>query len=701
MTPEIEAVARALDSEDPEERRRAVARLAEQDLDHCVDLVLRGLGDADWRVRKEAVSVASGAAPAPSLLGALVGTLRPGENVGLRNAAVEAIAAYGVDAVDALSVVMDSLDADGKKLAAEALARTGQPSALLLLKPLLFDADPNVRASAVEAVSAVGSAGVQEAVPILLDCLSDEDPFLRLAALDGLNELGATLPWQLIVDLSRDPVLERAALVAAGHSGDERAAAFTVGALARLRGGGLRQAITAVVQLAREKELSLAALRGAAADLPAPVREKVVELAAGADDVSARASALVAAGALGFEEVAPVAAQALSDERLLVAADEALDLLGPAAVAALVEYSRRAEAEARAACFELLARLSDQSSAGLARSEILGALSDPSPEVVRAALGALAALGDASCFPAMAQCLDAECPQLVRKAAENAIGTLSVEYPDAARELARSASPSGVHAHAAAIVIATLGSPVRDGVAADVEFLSAALSNGLGPLRRAAIEALAAVGSALGVDAVAFALTDEEPEVRLTAVRALGRIRAEDGTVAGLRHLLSLVEQAPDPELFAVALQALGEAGDPQALPILRPIARSGEPLAAVAAIEALASFPGPRRVEALIDGLAHSEPEVVKAAMRALAEADDPRVLVHLGACLDHDAWDVRRLAADLLSRAGEPAISLLRARLRMEDNPLVKDAITRALELMAGVRRTPPPARGSWRPR
>ena len=86
---------------------------------------------------------------------------------------------------------------------------------------------------------------------------------------------------------------------------------------------------------------------------------------------------------------------------------------------------------------------------------------------------------------------------------------------------------------------------------------------------------------------------------------------------------------------------------------------------------------------------------------MRALSSDNDPRVLVHLGACLDHDAWDVRRLAADLLSRGSDAAVGLLRSRLRIEENPLVKDAISRALESMAGVRRTPPPARGSYRPR
>jgi len=74
----------------------------------------------------------------------------------------------------------------------------------------------------------------------------------------------------------------------------------------------------------------------------------------------------------------------------------------------------------------------------------------------------------------------------------------------------------------------------------------------------------------------------------------------------------------------------------------------------------------------------------------------------VHLGVCLDHAAWDVRRLAADLLGRSPtETALGLLRARLSIEDNPLVCEALERALDA-SGTRRTPAPGRsGSMPPR
>ena len=88
------------------------------------------------------------------------------------------------------------------------------------------------------------------------------------------------------------------------------------------------------------------------------------------------------------------------------------------------------------------------------------------------------------------------------------------------------------------------------------------------------------------------------------------------------------------------------------------------------------------------------------------LARESDLRAGAHLGACLDHEAWDVRRLAADLLGRiGGEVANGLLRTKLAIETEPLVREALLRALgdvEVTTYVRRnTPGVDSGSWRPR
>jgi HEAT repeat protein len=697
---ELEA---AFSSDDPESRRRAVEFLREPDpeLESPARYLLRALGDSDWRVRKQAIEVARALAPSADLLSGLLLVLEPGDNVGLRNAAVEALGAFGEPAVEAITPKLSSLDADGKKLAAEALARTLLPSALDALCRLLADADSNVRAAAIDAIATVGASAASDAFEILASFLKrpDEEVFVRLSALDGINRLGSLLPWRTIEAMLQDPVLERSAFSAAGRSAHPEAWAALLAAFERAHGGGVSAVLAALVEYSRAFAQNQLLLR---ADAPsAAVVARLLELStAFNEDLALRKAALIVAGALGVERIAPIAAEALSDVRLLAEADESLSLLGAKAVPALLERAANADPDTRAACIEIVTGLADQAAAPLAVASIRQWMESGAPVVVRAGLGAITLLGDESCFATVSTWLGSE---EAASAAETALAALAQRYPEAARRLARSARAEGAEAHAAAVIQTALPAPIRDSVADDVAYLSLLLSNSAKAVRRAALSGLGNAGSELGAHAAAFALTDEEPEVRYAAVLALSRLRSADGALMGLGKLLELVEKSADEELVAAALGALADAGDPRVLSVLRPLVRNASPMVAVAAIEALARVPDARRVEALIEGLSHTEPEVVKASMLALGDTIDPRVLAHFGACLDHEAWDVRRLSADMLGRAGgESANALLRARLANEDNPRVLEAINRALELAGGFRHTPlPPRAGSLRPR
>ncbi|MEO7035528.1 MAG: HEAT repeat domain-containing protein [Polyangiaceae bacterium] len=699
---ELEA---ALASDDPESRRRAVESLRAPDLELASPTrhLLRALGDSDWRVRKQAVEVTRALAPSGELLSGLVRVLEQGDNVGLRNAAVEALGAFGESAVEAIAEKLTSLDADGKKLASEALARTQLPSALDVLRPLLIHRDPNVRAAALDAIATVGvsAAAASDAFEILSSFLkrSDEEAFVRLSALDGINRLGSLLPWSAIEAMLGDPVLERSAFSAAGRSSHHEAWGALLSAFEHARGAGVPAVLAALVEYSRAFAQNQLLLRAEPAS-PAVVA-RLLELAtAQNEDLASRKAALIVAGALGVERIAPIAAEALSDARLLAEADESLSLLGPKAVPALLDRAAKADPDTRAACIEIVTGLADRSAAPLAVASIRKWMESGVPVVVRAGLGAINLMGDESCFATVSAWLGS---QEAASAAESALVSLAQRYPDAARALARAAPAEGVEAHAAAVIQTALPAPIRDSVAEDVAYLSLLLSNSAKAVRRAALSGLGNAGSEIGANAAAFALTDEEPEVRQAAVLALSRLRTTDGVLVGLNNLLELVEKSSDEELVSAALGALADAGDPRVLGVLRPLVRNAPPMVAVAAIEALARVPDARRVEALLEGLSHGEPEVVKASMLALGDTIDPRVLAHSGACLDHEAWDVRRLSADMLGRAGgESAVALLRARLVNEDNPRVLEAISRALELAGGLRQTPPPARaGSLRPR
>jgi HEAT repeat protein len=705
-----EDIAEALGSPDPEERRLAAGRLAEAG-SGSVGLVLRALRDSDWRVREEARQVARFRAPDPELLEALVEAVSAPEelgveSVGMRNAAVDALGAFGEGAVTALGARLEGLDADGRKLAVEALSATAHPSALAVLRSLLDDEDANVRAAALEAVANLGSVSVDEAIAVLQACLEDTDQFVQLIALNGLNQLGACLPWPRVEPLFRFRVLRRAALEAAGRSGAPQAAAVLVEHMSAQRSLGPEffATLRAMASLSQRGVAGRAALAERLAHLSGEPRQRLLDLAmADAEDLVHRRCAVSLLGLLGGEDAARVAVAALGDDRVLEEAEVAVCELGEAATAVLARAVQTCEGSERAAALELLGRVAADLGEVARRDAvrvIQGRLSDPSLEVVRSALDVLGDIGDSGCLGPVGALLAEGTDGQVHRAAEAALAALALRWPREAFDLL--ADPA-LDEYAALVVVAALGQLApRPGhaplnVQQCVDRLCQGLSSTRGAARRVAIEGLGAIGSATCVNEVAFALSDEETQVRLAAVQALGRLRAPDGAPVGLEQLLAILASGRDTELMARAAGALGNLGQSETIEALAPLARGADPRLAVAAVEAIAQLPMARRLDVLRPVLEHASPEVVKAALRALGEERDPRVLVHVGRCLDHDSWDVRRQAADVLGQlGGEPEVHVIRARLESEREPLVQEALQRALEALGALRRTPTPRPG-----
>lgn len=686
-------VTRALEAQDPEERRRAVARIAELPPSARVAPLLIALGDNDWRVRKEAIGLTAELGPEPEILSALADVFEPGDNVGLRNAAVEALGAFGAAAVDTLAPRANRLDADGKKLAIEALGRSGEASALDVLAPLVTDPDPNVRVAALEALGAVGVSRGDEARQLLLSRLDASKPLETLAALEALAMVGAGVPYATVEPWLKDPLLARAALMLAAQSGDPKAASPVVGAVLA---GKDPEAVCALSDYVGASELTRRAAQAELGASEGRVERVLLECLGRADaDVECVRASLSVVGALGLVAGAEAAVGWLSDARCFAEADSALFLLGAGAIPALLSGASSSDAERSAACLDLLGRLAPEAVTPEVRRCLAAALSSPSPDVVRAALGALTRAGDADCISSLVRLLD-DASQV--GSVEPALVAISQRYPERALTFVQLGSVQGSAAHASALVIAALAPRGKLGALDQAElsaFLMRLLQGTSHEQRRAALLGLGALGAGEALDAVRFALADEEQSVREEAVRTLGKLKGSDQSSVGVPALLEVVQEERDALVSLTALRALGESSDPRALPVLGPLVRSADARVAVAAVEALARHADPRRLSSLFDGLHHTEPEVVKASMLAISAEPDPRVIVHLGACLDQSAWDVRRLAADLLGRApSEASAALLRARLSVEHDPMVKDALTRALE-SSGQRRSRPPRR------
>jgi HEAT repeat protein len=212
--------------------------------------------------------------------------------------------------------------------------------------------------------------------------------------------------------------------------------------------------------------------------------------------------------------------------------------------------------------------------------------------------------------------------------------------------------------------------------------LSAALSADDPPTRIAAIEAFVDVGGSRAAEQVCLALADEDLDVQAAAAHALGELRDDDGNPVGVEELL-LTLQSAEPTVVAAAARALANTGETRAIEPLRELLREGSPGVALAAIEGLRALADPVLGDLLVEALGHPDEEVVKEVLSAIAESRGGRTVSRLSVGLSHPAWDVRRHAAQLLAaHGGAEARAALEARWETEDDELVRQALSRALE-------------------
>lgn len=714
-------VAAALDAADAEERRQATSLIGELFLHDALPLLVRALGDSDWRVRKEATRAAHAFVPAPGLVSAMIALFQPGENVGLRNAAVDVLGSCGGAATGPLALALTRLDADGRKLVVQALGATCDPHALIVLSRALVDSDSNVRQGAVEAVSRLGPLAPTDAQKLLLRSLAGDDPFCKLAALEGLNTLGAQVPWDKLEPLLDEPTLRAAALTAAASAEDERAPMAVARVANTTRGNAFVLAITALERMA---EGSLLPHVAAALEAQGPaLAERLLQMvtSVGVEAEHHRGSALLLAAIAAAPGIVDVAAHALEDELLGEVAERALRLLGPKVLPDLVARIAPAQdgsnvsPEARAAFVDAATSLVQAAGQPAGLSALLSALRAAVVEnerrVTTSALCALSRLGEEKDLGLTAQFVMSSF-RSVAQAAEVALSILTRRYPEAARRLVDTLNEKamqGSHEDACIAVIiigalAAMPSASRQSFTSpDMLLLTRSASADDPRIRRTAIEALAVVGDDAAFRVIALALADDSREVQIEAARALGVVARRacfrgppDPTshAPTLRSVLELVTRSMDSELLAATIRMVSEDLDvdlrdsptPHAaatiLAGLGPLAREADGTIALAAVEAIGRLPMDTegRQKALAEALRHPDDAVIKAAMLKIDfnRGAGSEILQ----CLDHPSYDVRSLAAELVAGSEDAALrERLAERTSLEVNRDMRDTLEGAL--------------------
>lgn len=700
MSEAAAAVRWLLQQAEPEARRVAVQQIAKVRGRDAAELLLRALGDDDWRVRKEGATVAASLERRDEVVATLVAALEETVNIGLRNAAVEALVAVGPEAVGAVVEAFVRFDADARKLAIEVLGGVPDARGIVALTGALSDEDANVRVAAAEALGGAALAGEESrdaATEALVGALATSDTFQKIAALDSLARLEATLPWSVFEPLAHDPLLRRYAIAAAAGSREADAVRALAHATADPSPTIAREAIVALGDLvaAGPEDTALCDVAREALEPATFGLNGIRRTALDAEDARARAGALLVLGLIRASVDVPVLVHALADDDVAERADLALRLFGATAVEPLLASARLAKPYVRAAAFALAASL-EGAPVAIVRDALREGLDDPSLDVVAAAIEALGPLGDADDLRHVAIWVVHGDPRIAATAT-NAVSEIAARHVDAARALLRDAGGVQDPLALGCVLLGAIAStqPLGD---EDVRLLERALSHDDPRVRRAAVDALAQAGGEAAADAVAFALTDEEQEVQAAAVRALGRLgRAEP--------LARLVASTRDPVLTAAALRALGNADPDRALGAARPLVTHPDAAVACAAVEAIGQLTSthlPAKVEgacedALFAALDHADPEVVRLALSIIGARPGARALTRLGLCLDHASWEVRRLAAELLGQNRSPgAQALLRARLERERDPIVRDALAAAVSVRPAAETARPSERG-----
>jgi HEAT repeat protein len=658
------------------------------------------LGDEDWRVRKQAAESASANLAAPGVLELLASGVLAPDDVGLRNACVEALARAPSDqSARVASALRGALERGPKttlKFVAAALVGGGD-GAVEPLTRLVRDDDVMTAACAVEALAALARRGTDggAVTAALLETLGRGEPVLRLAALDGLAAIGACVETVTIAPLLADPIMRASALrllararAAAEPGGSEVVLALLLGVLP-LTGCTV--------------EASLALARRSDPALP-PERRAFSE-------ASARAALVTAMGALGAAAISEleraIAERPLPQSRDLARlALEAEELRLLPAIVAL-----GAHAELDPPCLEAMLALGLRAVGPLLELARLWASDDVrgASYALEAASELCARSGDSGRFDAslvaLARQLLAGGEEVGARAAASALARLG--GPDDAWALAERAAAygsafEGVAAQAIEAIASRLPEQARRGIPARVGHRRLS-SRGVGdaadlraqlasddPVTRAHGLDDAAIERSDQLELVAIALTDEDERVEIAALRALTRVRGPQLTESAVAAV-SLATRSEMPTVRAEAIGTLSQLGafDTRGqLQTLFSALEDPNPRVVIAALRALGTVVAAdhRIVSTIERSLAHPDPEIVKEALLAFPrEAVVPRALE----ALSHAHWSVRARAADVLARAAaltsEPDRRLIVERLAErrlgEPDTLVQQAISTAL--------------------
>jgi HEAT repeat protein len=235
---------------DEEARLAAVQKLSKEppagaEREAALAVLIDIMGDDSWQVRKEAVASVLNWTDLPLLSEKLVEAMGEPDNIGRRNAVIEAVMRIGGVCIDPLLRHL-AQKPEHRKVLVDVLGTYGDTRVIPALGESLLDEDPNVRAAAMEQLA---SFSREEVVPALHAALRSPDLLVILAALDGLNRQRVVLSLVELQPLQSQAVLRPAIMTALGHSKDVAAVPLLIEGLIEKARGAREAALVGLFRL--------------------------------------------------------------------------------------------------------------------------------------------------------------------------------------------------------------------------------------------------------------------------------------------------------------------------------------------------------------------------------------------------------------------------------------------------------------------
>ncbi len=657
-----EASRNKLESSNAEERREAVLELAGIGSE-SLPLLLRAMGDVDWRVRKTAVEALLSFGGA-NVIGGLIQTLSSQDNAGARNSSIEALIQIGGQAVDPLLGIIETPDLDVRKFVVDILGDIKDRRAVPALIDRLRDADENIQVAAAEAL---GKIRDRRAVDALLNCLTHHNQgWLDYASAEALGEIGderalGPLLAALGQNSLREPVLE-----ALGKIGN----ATTLGPLIA--------SLTDPLRIVRE--VSIVALDTIYRKSGATERRNIVEvlrtgLSASAMDFleeilitsvgELQRSTIAVLGWTGRENSIKRLLALLKEEDLVDPVVQSLAHIDPGKAGFLVGFLSNENALVR----QTVAQVLGEGRITAAEDALIMLLQDENGHVRSTAAGALGLLQSRNARAGLLALLQDEYEN-VQEAAIQALATIGDESVLDAHLKDFSSHEAYLRRNIARLLGKFSSHRAH-------EALTFALKDEEPAVRKAVVQALGSAAGAKALRSLLLAVTDDDPEVRMLAAEALGAIDSSKARDA-LIHLLE------DTDLWvkAAAARGLANIGGDKAGEVLTSYLGTATDIFLLAIVEVLGKLQFPKALGPLIALVDHPDPEVRKTVLLTLSHYEGEAAAVSVAACLFDSHWSVRKTAIEVVKQKGTATTETLLAKIAEEDPDLtVRQAAKKAL--------------------